>query len=391
MTSNNTTPLWQLGFRPFFLFGVPSGAALLSVWMGALSGISSLTHITPLWHAHEMIFGFALAIIAGFLFTASQNWSGKPGVQGSALKAAATVWLLGRIAFILPEVPTELVATMDLLFLPAVVILLFPHLGTSGQRRNVIFLILLTSLWLTNLAFHLDYLPIGSKIGLTAGVSRPALYIATHLIVVMILAISSRVLPFFSERALTRFHRRQWPALDMSILVGAVIFAVAYPIWPMSATALAISSILAILTATRLASWIHLEIREHPMLWILYAGYATIPLGFAMSAAATQGLVTQSTALHAFTAGTISIMIAGMVARVSLGHTGRPIKASKPIVLTFVAIIAACIFRLTAPALPTAAYLAVIYLSAACWILASLVLTGVLLPILTKARADAKT
>src|SRR5690606_34980640 len=143
---------------------------------------------------------------------------------------------------------------------------------------------------------------------------------------------SSRVIPFFSERALSHFHRRRWKALDWSIMVGALVFACIYPLWPASIGSCLISGILAVLTAIRLGSWIHKEVWKHPMLWILYAGYALLPIGFLLAASATVGLVTQSTALHAFTAGTICIMIFGMVPRVSLGHTGRPIKASRTLV-----------------------------------------------------------
>lgn len=147
--------VFEMGFRPLFLLGTLAGAFSLLSWLLVYQGSVSSVFIDSMWHAHEMVFGFVVAIVVGFLLTASQNWSGKRGIHGFKLATLVMIWVLARILAFNSET-VVFAAIVDLTFLPLAIIFLWPYLIAIPQMRNRGFPVLLTLLWLCNLAFHVS-------------------------------------------------------------------------------------------------------------------------------------------------------------------------------------------------------------------------------------------
>lgn len=375
--------VWALGFRPFFLLGLVGGTVALILWVSVFAGWGAWP-IDLYWHAHEMIHGFAVAIIIGFLYTASQNWTGVRGVHGRPLMALALLWLAGRIALLIPTTHLGLVALVDLAFLPLAAGFLARYLVRAGQGHNLIFLVVLALLWVGNLAYHAE------RLHLSKNLMRPALYFSAHLISVMILVIAGRVVPFFTERAITGYTRRKAPALDRSIIVSALLFTIAYAGTEASLLSAALAFATAILALTRFALWVDARIARIPILWILYAAYAWAIVGFILTGLSTFGLVLPSAALHAFTAGAMGAAIIGMVSRVSLGHTGRPIHANRPILIAYVLVLIGGAMRVFGPILVPKAYVTLIVTAGLVWSGALILLLTQIASILVSPRPDGK-
>jgi uncharacterized protein involved in response to NO len=330
-----------------------------------------------------MIHGFAVAIIVGFLYTASQNWTGVPGIRGVKLALIVALWLLGRVVMLIPGLAPTAVAAVDLAFLPVAAFFLASYLLRAGQRHNLVFLFLLAAIWLGNIAYHAD------KTGLTPGTARAGLYGAVHIIVAVIVVVAGRVLPFFSERAVQGYVRRNNKPLDMACAASAIAFALVSVPVP-AAVRLAVAIVAAIATGLRLGLWFDKRILRLPILWILYAGYAWLVAGFVLAALAELNVLPQSTALHAFTAGSISTMIIGMVSRVTLGHTGRPIVAARSTVTAYFFVIASGLLRVFGPLLWPSLYAETMLWAGGFWIVAMALLVGRYLPMFLRPRVDGR-
>ncbi|MFW7377748.1 MAG: NnrS family protein [Oligoflexus sp.] len=376
--------LWALGFRPFFLFGCFSGVIALLMWLQVWLGWQSPAHVHILWHSHEMIHGFAVAIIIGFLYTASQNWTGMRGIHGNLLMLITACWAAGRLSFLIPGLPPFLVAIVDLSFLPIAGMALANYILRRNQRHNLVFLVLLGLLWVSNLVYHLEVL------GWQSGIARDWLYFAVHIIVLMIIVVTSRIVPFFTEKAVPHYQRRKLLLVDISLIASTAIFSVSH-VWfgPSQLTALFAAST-AVLAFIRWLTWYDWGIWKIPILWILYIGYLWLIAGFVLSAFSSLGQVSPSTAVHAFTVGTISTMILGVISRVSLGHTGRPIKASTWTIASYVFIISGSIFRVIGPLLMPSYYHQLIIASGVLWALAFLSFIIIYSKILLVPRPDGR-
>ncbi len=376
--------LWETGFRPFFLLGCFGGMVLLLtwVWTYALSGPTST--IDVLWHSHEMIHGFAVAIIVGFLLTSSQSWTGVRGIHGAPLMLSAGLWLVGRIAALASTLSPHVVAGIDLAFLPCVAVLLGRYLLRAGQRRNMIFLALLGMLWLSNAAYHLD------RLQAWPGAGRQGLLFGVHVIVTMMLVVSGRVIPFFSERSLEGYVRRGRQSLDLAVVGAGAAFTAAH-LWNEVSTVTALAATVAgTVSLLRLTLWFDKRVRRLPILWILYAGYAWIVIGFYLSAAAGAGLIASSIATHAFTAGAIGAMIVGMVSRVSLGHTGRPLRASLLTIVAYGLVLGGALVRVFGPMAAPSRYGEMMVLAGGLWSVAIAAILWVYTPKLLFQRADGR-
>jgi uncharacterized protein involved in response to NO len=218
-----TGSFWSLGFRPLFLLGSIYGIIALSVWVATLGGWSFNQGIDSYWHAHEMMHGFVVAIIIGFLMTATQNWTGIRGIHGTHLGALALVWLTGRLVMLLTPSLVWLTAMVDLLFLPLCIISMAPYFKGKKQRRNLVLVGALGLLWLSNIAYHLE------AIGLVENAKRIGLYLGTNLSVLLIVIIGSRVLPFFSEKALDGYKRPSSPLIDRLLIPSTGLFLLLSP------------------------------------------------------------------------------------------------------------------------------------------------------------------
>jgi uncharacterized protein involved in response to NO len=378
-------PLFALGFRAFFALAGLAALVLIVFWNAIYNGTLTSEHYYPnnYWHAHEMLLGYAVAVIAGFLLTAVKNWTGKPTITGDQLASLCLLWLYGRILpFYAGALPDALIALVDFSFLPILAYQVSKPIIQAQQFKNLFFIGLLLLLALGNGLIHAEMLGLQDN-SATAGIQ---LVVAT--IIILILIIAGRVFPFFTERGIPGTLIIRNPLLD-SLSVASAVIVFALQLFDISGTLLALAAVIAIaVNIARLAGWYVRRIWYVPLLWVLYAGYGWIILGFILTALSAYSVVLPTLALHAFTLGGIGILTLGMMARVSLGHTGRALKASNAIAIAFVLINVAALFRVLLPiAMPTW-YENLLYLSTLSWLAAFSLFIFVYAPILTSARVD---
>ena len=379
--------LLALGFRPFFLLAGLAAAASVPLWLLAMQGaVSVSSHLAPaLWHGHEMVFGFGLAVVAGFLLTATANWTGRRTPAGTGLAALAVLWLAGRILLSAGEtVPTWLVVAVDATFAPTLaLVLLWPILGTRNHR-NLIFPVILLVMGAVNLAFH------AAALGLMPLDPSQILRAAVDLIVLMIVIIGGRVIPLFTRNVLPDAGVRT--TLPDAPVIGAAALFVAADLVLGSGPVVGVAALAAALAnGVRMIGWRGFAARHMPILWILHAGYAWVVVAFALRALAElTGWVPADAALHAFTVGAIGTMTLGMMSRVTLGHTGRRIVAAPPTVVAYALVLAAAFLRVLAPMASGEGYLGLLMFSGMLWTAAFLIFAAVYAPILARPRADGR-
>ncbi len=377
------------GFRPFFLLAAVFAAAIVPIWILIVLGTlpPSVYFDGTTWHAHEMIFGFAVAVIAGFLLTAVGNWTERETLVGAPLLALAALWMAGRFVILLAAVlPRGVVAAVDLAFLPALGVVLARPLVATRNRRNFVMLLLVAGLFAANLVAHLEAL------GLTPlGAARRACWVAVDLVVVMMLVMAARVVPMFTRNATGSKSIHTYPALEVAApaLAGALAVIDAL-FWQSAATAI-VAGLAALATFARAARWGTVATARHPLLWILHAGHAWIALGLALRALSfVWPVASGSLAIHALTVGAIGSLTLGMMARVSLGHTGRALGAGKTITAAFALVTLAAVARAIVPIFAPARYLLLLEIAASLWSVAFLLYLVVYVPILVSPRADGK-
>lgn len=349
-------PLWRLGFRPFFLGGALFAVLVIGLWAAVLLGY--LPGWQPAggslaWHRHELPFGFAGAIIAGFLLTAVQNWTGRPGLSGWPLAGLFALWLLARLAWLFGA-PLSLLLALQLPFLPLLALLLGRQLWVVRQWRNyplvVVVLLMAGCEWL---------LLYGLALGDDALQRRGALA-GLWLIAALVSIIGGRVIPFFTQRGLNQgAPATPRPRLDLLVLVLslglALLFASGLALQP-SLWLLPLLLVLVALHGLRLWHWYSAGIWRVPLLWSLHLAYAWLPLALLALAAWHAGwLGNSSLAYHALALGTVGGAILAMLARVSLGHTGRPLQPPAAISWAFASLQLAVMARvLLVPFAPAA-------------------------------------
>jgi uncharacterized protein involved in response to NO len=351
------------GFRPFFLLASAVAALLVPVWLLAYAGRLRVGGVLdgPTWHAHEMLFGVALAVIAGFLLTAVGNWTRRETLVGPPLLALAALWGAGRVVMALSASPL-VAALVDLAFLPVLAVVLARPLLAAKDRRNYVLLVVLTALWLANLAVHLDAL------GVLPGVRRRALLGAVDLVIVVILIIAARVFPMFTRNATGVKTIDSSPRLDTAAVVSMATLAVVDLVWPGSPAAAALAGLTALLVLGRSLAWGARHTAPFALVWVLHVGHAWIPIGLALRALGHSGLlVVGSAPTHALTAGAIGTLTLGMMARVALGHTGRMLEPPRPVVLAFWLVTVGTVVRVLAPMLLPAAYVGALWVAGVAW------------------------
>lgn len=375
---------FALGFRPFFTLAGIAGLALMLLWLTLWHSATPVTHYGNVgWHSHEMLFGYSVAVIAGFLLTAVRNWTGTDTLTGTPLAMLALLWLLARIAPFIPSMPPVGIALLDLAFLPLLAVALYQPLMEAENRVNRIFLPFLAAMTLANLLVHLDYL--GST-----QTSRQGNNLMIDLIMLLIIVVSGRVVPFFTEKAVDgakpRFDTRRerlafftiglWTLLELFLPTSWLLAPVAFGV---AATQL-----------WRVYDWHHPGIWRIPILWVLYSGLIWQALGFLLKGLAILGYFPGNLATHALTAGTIGILTFGMMARVSLGHTGRDINPSRPIAFCFILLNLTVLARVFGPMLHMESYLHWIMLSGTGWSISYLLFNIYYLKPLNTPRIDGR-
>jgi uncharacterized protein involved in response to NO len=379
-------PLFRLGFRIFFLLAGFAALALLILWQQMTQGTISPPYFTgTIWHAHEMLLGYTVAVITGFLLTAVSNWTGKITLQGHGLVGLSLLWLYGRILpFYAGLLPDGLIALVDFAFLPTLAFVITKTLISTKNYKNLIFVGLLGLLMIGNAMIHVQMLKLCQH-GAAMGIQ---LVLAT--IVIMILVIAGRVFPFFTEKGLKGVSIPRNPQLDI-LAIGSTAILFSLQLAEISGTILAITAlIVAGLNVWRLGNWFVFRIWFVPLLWVLYLGYSWLILGFIFTAFAAWEWISPSLALHTFTVGGIGVLTIGMMARVSLGHTGRAMKASNVIAVAFGLLNIAALFRVILPAAIISWTNVLVYCATLAWLAAFALFIFVYAPILTAARVDGK-
>lgn len=376
------------GFRPFFLLAGAYGAAIIPVWLLVLTGFVQPGNYLPpsIWHAHEMVFGFAVAVLAGFLLTAVGNWTKRETAKGAPLMALAVLWLLGRVAMLFSDrLPPGLAAIIDLSFLPALALAIARPLVAAGNRRNFVMLGVLGALFATNALVH------AGALGVWVSDGRRACLVAIDVLVLVILIIAGRVFPMFTRNATGVASIRSCPELDIATVVGMVAVIGVDIAFPESSLSAAVAGLVAVIAVVRTWHWGTRHVLRDPLLWILHAGYAWVPIGLVLRgiAHASAG-VPASLSTHALTAGAIGCLTLGMMARVSLGHTGRPLRASRPVTFAFVAVIAAALTRVFGPIVLPGPYRDELLLAGVLWTAAFLTFTISYAHVLCARRVDGR-
>ncbi|MEX0900360.1 MAG: NnrS family protein [Gammaproteobacteria bacterium] len=366
-------PLFSDGFRPFFL--AASGFAVFHViaWVAFLTGSGQgAVGWSPLvWHGHEMVFGFAAALIAGFLLTAVGNWTGRLVAGPRLIAGLAVLWLVPRIGLVWPVLPMPVVEVLAAAFFPALTLVVAVPILATRNRRNYPVLAILTALSLAGVAVHL-------------WPSVAFLRAAIDVVMILLVFIGARVIPFFTGRGLPTLGVKDNAQLG-HVSVAAVIAAViagwlaptaAWPGWVAVAAAL--------LLAARMTYWKPWGTLGVPLLWILHVGYLWIVIALALRATPFPPAAT----LHALTMGALGSLAIGMMTRVALGHSGRPLRADGWMVTAFVLIATAVVPRLIYPLLPFNAGRLALVVAAALWVAGFLVYFVRFVPVMfTRRRA----
>jgi uncharacterized protein involved in response to NO len=384
------TAFLQLGFRPFFAgaagFAVVSMLAWLVQYTFNIEWYQGTLPATS-WHAHEMIYGYSLAVIAGFLLTAVKNWTGVQTLHHIPLLLLFLLWLAARILLAAGNhAPVALAAVADCLFIALLVVAVAHPVIKVRQWKQMGILSKLVLLLLSNVAFYagvLGLLPDGIRIGLYSGV---------YLVMALIFAMARRVLPFFIQNAVDEqvtLKNRKW--LDISSLVLFLVFWIADIIEPDSLPVAVLAGILCILHTLRLADWFTPGTFRKPLLWVLYLGYAALAAGFALKAAVYAAGVSPFLALHAFTYGGIGLFTLGMMARVTLGHTGRNVFEPPALMAwMFSGLLAGVAVRVLFPLFDPQHYSLWMGLSQLFWIGAFILFLSSCLPMLIRPRIDGR-
>ena len=376
--------LFALGFRPFFLAAGVLAVVLLGLWLAMLHGGVAVGPLAPaVWHGHEMLFGFTVAVIAGFLLTAAQNWTGIRTPSGAPLAALFVLWLAGRLGFLIPGLSTEVVALVDLAFLPVLALVLAWPIIQANQFKNYPFPVMLLVLAAANALVHLEALG-------WAATASLGLHLATYVVVTMMVVMGGRVVPSFTDNKL-QTRARRWKLIEWLVPVVTLGALLAALIAPVSLVTALVAATAATVHLIRLAGWYTHKFWSVPLLWILHLGYAWIAVGFALLALWAAGMDTAADgSLHAFTAGGIGVLTLGMMARVSLGHTGRLLEAPPVMMPVFVAINLAALIRVAVPMLFPAAYAPSMAVAGSIWVAAFAVFVAVYAPMLLRPRVDGK-
>ncbi|MCK2094720.1 NnrS family protein [Thauera aromatica] len=376
-----TFSLWALAFRPLYLLAALFAAIAIPVWAIAHSGGIELPIPGMWWHAHEMIFGFAVAVIIGFLLTAGRNWTGLDTPSGRPLMMLAALWLAGRLAMAFGS--GAWVAIVDLAFLPAAAAVLLRVLVKAKSTRNYFVGMLPAMLALANLFFHLAVLGVIDADPLTA------MHLALGLIVVLETIVGGRVIPMFTFNGLRGVKQWRDVRLDWA---AAIATGVALLLWALGAGAWAgpLSLLAAVLQAVRLGGWNPWATRGTPLLWVLHLGYLWIPLGLALVALAQFGVLPRSAGIHALAVGATGGLIIGMITRTALGHTGRMLVAGPMETAAYALVLLAALVRVLTVALIPAAQVGGVHAAATLWSLGFLVYLWRYGPFLLRARVDGK-
>jgi uncharacterized protein involved in response to NO len=379
--------VFQLGFRPFYAVASIFAIVAMVVWLSAFAGFSgtgAYLH-SAAWHSHEMLFGFAAAVIAGFLFTAVRNWTGLPTPTGAVLAGLTALWLAARVLII--NGPAPLAAVVDVTFLPAVALAVAIPIFRSKNVRNYKVLVIVAALAAAHGVFHL------ANLGhVAAGLSRTSLFASIDIVVILMAIVGGRVIPAFTKNAVPESNPRHEPWVENVTFISMVLVVLvtaASGSWAVPSRLMAVLSIIVAAShATRLGLWDPVKTIHNPLLWMMPAAYSWIPFAFLLRALAAMNVVPASAWIQAITMGAISSLMLAMMMRSSLGHTGRQLVASRSDMTAFLLLQFAAIVRVIASIAAGEFYWYWIVASGLIWISAFLLFAARYLPMLTSPKWD---
>ena len=388
---NKLTPvaLLALGFRPFYLVAAMFAIVAIPAWLVSYTGGDLAGNYLQgmAWHSHEMIFGFAAAVIAGFLLTAVRNWTGRPTPTGTLLGGLVTLWLLARVLMLTG--PANVAALIDVLFLPALGIAIAIPIWASRNARNYKVLAVLSVLTLANVGYHL-----ASSGSLPLEIGRVSMTTALDVISILIAIVGGRVVPAFIGNAVEGANPRHIRSVEF-VSVGALVviliagilkpwLAVPHSVW------LIVFVVAAVGQGVRLSLWQPLRARGNPLLWMLPVAYAWLPVSLALRALELQSIVPSGAAIHALTIGAIASLMMAMMMRSALGHSARPLVAGLAEVGAFVLLQLSAVVRVLAASIAPGAYREAMIVSGLLWMLAFAVFLWRYWPVLTRPRIDGR-
>lgn len=377
--------LWNIGFRPFYLLAAGFAAVTISCWVAQFAGWtgSHMVVAGPLWHAHEMIFGYAFAVITGFLFTAVRNWTNEPTPAGWTLASIAGLWLVGRVLGLTPW-PVYAGVTDTAFALAVAAGIAFP-LFKSRNQRNYFYIVLIVALGAVNLGFYLamaDWIHVAVDRGLRFGID---------LILFLMVVMGGRVIPMFTANAVFGAKPLRFRWLERMAL-GSVLALLATDLLDLPALATGLAAgIAAVAHGARLALWQPWLTIKRPILWILHVSYAWIAVYLALRVLAAVELVPISLVTHALTVGAIGGLTVGMMTRTARGHTGRALEAGKLEIACYALVQFAAIVRVFMPLFVPQWYLGAVVASGALWAAAFTLLVVKFGPMLLKPRFDGRS
>ena len=375
--------LWQLGFRPFYLLASIFSALSVALWALQYSGWLAGAYLQgPLWHGHEMLFGYAVAVIAGFLLTAVRNWTGQPTPAGAPLMALAALWVAGRVLVLTPwSLPAALV---NAAFPFAVAAAIGVPIVRSRNRRNYFFVGLLALLGVITLAVH------AALNGLVDVEPRYGLQLALDVVLFIMAVMAGRVVPMFTNNGVPGTNATRHPWVEQLALGSIVALFLADLVQGVPLIASAVALVAAVAHGARLALWQPWRTLGTPLVWVLHGAYAWIVVHLLLRALAGPGWVAEPLALHALTLGAVGGLTIGMITRTARGHTGRPLKADGFETSAYLLVFAAAIVRVFGAMLLPGLYMACVQLSALLWFAAFALYAVRYWPVLTRARLDGR-
>lgn len=391
--------IFNLGFRVFFcgasLFAVISIAIWLlifsglhtSEWDGLYFSLPSFSQLSPFqWHAHEMIFGYSLAVISGFLLTAVKNWTGIQTIHGYPLAGLFFLWLLARLCWLTGDELLVLAGIFDLCFILGLGFAVSIPIIKTKQWRQMAILSKLILLGLANLAFY-----IGTYREATSPI-HIGLYGGLYLIIGLILTIGRRIIPLFVQNALSydaNLFNAKW--LDISSMLGLVGFLITDVFLGQIQLATFFAAWMFIITSIRIIGWYTPGIWSNPLLWCFYITLFFIDFGFLLYILAQFFSISPFLSVHAFAFGGIGVITLGMMARVSTGHTGRSLKnLPMSLLIALILISMGAAIRVLLPLFFPEYYPSWVIISGILWVSAFAIFCKTFLPYWTNPRIDNK-
>ena len=375
--------LWALGFRPFYLLASTFAALSIGLWALQFSGLLGRPYLpTPLWHAHEMLFGFTVAVIVGFLFTAGRNWSNRPTPTGLPLAALAALWVAGRVLVLTPF--GWAAAIVNAAFpLAAAIALAIPFIA-SGTKRNYFFVGLLALMSVAVMGVHLE------QLGVVRFPGWAGIQIGLDVVLFIMAVMAGRVIPMFTNNGVPGANATKRAGLE-KLALGSTLALLAADALQLPGGLLA--ALLAVCAAAHLARWSLWQpwrTLRAPLVWVLHAAYLWIPVHLGLRAAAALGWLPLSTATHALTVGAIGGLIIGMMTRTARGHTGRALLADRYEIACFAMVLVAAMVRVFVPLAAPGYAMGAVLCSAALWSTAFAIYAVRYWPILTRPRIDGR-